>query len=158
MHAVSSDDEPPTNLEPEERYDPKEIRKRLRKQTRNNKNSTEKTIKMKKRVKKIIKKLRCEAFECDNYNKSSKSLVELHQLILQNKVNINLLILQVTKHILPVGKSNPEFNEETIKGLKLELNRLEHKTKNLKSVGYYEDQIYFHNTEKRFRSKTQVRN
>jgi len=90
MHAVSSDDEPPTNLKPEERFDPKEIRKRLRKQTgRKDKISIGETQKLKKRVKKIIKKLRFEAFECEDYNRSSKNLVELQQLILRNKVIID---------------------------------------------------------------------
>jgi len=57
-----------------------------------------------------------------------------------------------------VGETNLEFNMKTIEELQLELDSLEQKTQEYKSLGYYEDQIYFHETEKRFKNKTKVRN
>ena len=64
MHAVSSDEEEPTNLLNTERFDPKLIRKRIRKQMKRNKKlSLDEYKYLKKRTKKIIRKIKSEAFE-----------------------------------------------------------------------------------------------
>lgn len=62
MHALSSDEEGPTDMDPALRFDPKEIKKRLSKFTPNLQQKSEKR-KLKKRVKKIIKKLKQEALQ-----------------------------------------------------------------------------------------------
>lgn len=49
-----------------------------------------------------------------------------------------------------------EYSQDVIQNLKKELNRLNEVSKNYKSLRYYEDQIYFHNIEKRFKSSNKV--
>lgn len=99
MHAVSSDDEAPTDLQNHERFDPKKIRKRIRKQAkRGAKMNQFEAKRQKKRTKKIVKKLREEAFSCKDYNRSTKNLTELQQLIIKNKVSLIYLIdIEISK-------------------------------------------------------------
>jgi hypothetical protein len=92
MHAVSSDDEAPTNLQNNQRFDPKQIRKRIRKQAKREKLRPNAAKRLKKRTRKIINKLREEAFGCKDYNRSSKNLIELQQLIIKNRVILTHLI------------------------------------------------------------------
>jgi len=43
---------------------------------------------LKKRVKKISKKIRMEALRADGYNRTSKDLLSLHNLLVDQKVNL----------------------------------------------------------------------
>ena len=54
------------------------------------------------------------------------------------------------------GETNKTFNQNTIQELKMELSRVESLSKDYKSLGYYDDQIYFHEMEKRFKSTEKV--
>ena len=60
------------------------------------------------------------------------------------------------KHSPIPGETNISFNESTIFELKAELRKLEAMSKDFKSLGYYKDQIYFHELEKRFKSNEKV--
>ena len=54
-------------------------------------------------------------------------------------------------------KSITDFDQAQVNDLQHKLNELEAETKGMKMLEYYEDQIYFHQTEKRLKINEKVR-
>lgn len=59
--------------------------------------------------------------------------------------------------LLSYYKSETDFDQAQINDLQNQLKKIEDKTKDMKKLEYYQDQIYFHQTEKRLKSSEKVR-
>ena len=59
--------------------------------------------------------------------------------------------------LLSYYKSETDFDQTQINDLQNQLKKIEDKTKDMKKLEYYQDQIYFHQTEKRLKSSEKVR-
>ena len=89
MDAISSDEEGPSSFTAPKSHRSNQLSKLLR--NRENKKFRLDTVEkqnLKKRTRKIISKLKREAMLWEGYNKSTKNMIEIHQMIIDKKVRI----------------------------------------------------------------------
>lgn len=92
MHVLTSDDEAPDF--DEINCEPTKLQMMRRANLKNKKARKDPIYNklLRRRAKKIVKKLKCEALSACDIQLPSSNLVELHQLILENKVGDSFLL------------------------------------------------------------------